>query len=107
MDALNPYASPTVNSPRLTEPSGGGLSLRQALLTIAATGGGGALLGAGLGCLIGLNLPDYYHAVFGNPSLNAVKVGLGLGLTQGLGVGLGIGVFVVLAMAISIRRRLA
>jgi hypothetical protein len=55
--------------------------------------------------LIGVFLPDYYHAVFGNSSLNTVQVGIGLGLTQGLVVGLAIGVFIVLAIAISIRRR--
>jgi len=104
MDSPNPYLAPAALTPRTSEPPPG-LSHSRAFTIIAATAGGCAVLGALLGYLIGVLLPDYYHAVFDDTSLNTLQVGVGLGLTQGLGAGLAVGVLVVLAISISARRR--
>ena len=105
MNTLNPYAASTTEIAHVAQAAPPGLRPLRALSLIAGCGGGGATLGGVLGALIGGFLPDYYHAVFRNPGLNAIEVGAGLGLTQGLGAGLVIGAIIVLATAISTRRR--
>ncbi|HZN33856.1 MAG TPA: hypothetical protein VFB80_08550 [Pirellulaceae bacterium] len=105
MSSLNPYAAPATLTPQGGERPATALGVVRAFLIVAIAAGACAIAGAILGSLIGWLLPDYYHAVFGNPTLNTVQVGIGLGLTQGLGAGFVVGVMVVLAVAISIRRR--
>ena len=58
-------------------------------------GGGGAVLGALIGLLLGILTPSYYIGVFHLPSntYGISQIGLGLGLTQGLIVGVVVGVF--------------
>lgn len=61
-----------------------------------------ALVGAGLGFLLGTYAPDYYRIVFNIPPgfpLEPAQAGLGLGLTQGLGGGLIIGLVIVVTVA--------
>lgn len=101
---VNPYepshtASPI--HPAATAPANGSV---RGLLIVLCSGAAGALLGLIVGGLIGTFAPDYYHAVFGDPDLNAVQVGTGLGVTQGFGIGLAVGCVVLLASAISRRR---
>jgi hypothetical protein len=105
VSAANPYAAPEhfADLPRPLGPPT--LSFRQAIAWVASIAGAGAILGAIGGLLLGLAAPDYYHAVFRDPQLSPVQLGLGLGLTQGLGTGLAIGCVVVLAVALSRRRR--
>src|SRR5262245_20211768 len=105
MDSLNPYVAPAVETTRSGDGQPPRLGLSRAFTIVAATAGGSSAIGGALGCFIGVCLPDYYHAVYGNSSLNTVQVGVGLGVTQGLGAGLALGMVVVLAVAISIRRR--
>ncbi|CAK8987014.1 Ubiquinone biosynthesis O-methyltransferase (2-polyprenyl-6-hydroxyphenol methylase) (3-demethylubiquinone 3-O-methyltransferase), partial [Durusdinium trenchii] len=53
------------------------------------------LVGSGLGALIGVAAPGYYHAVFESgqsPDFNPFQVGVGLGLTQGAGLGIALAV---------------
>jgi len=105
MDSLNPYVAPAVAMSRCDDPVPSRLSLTRAFIIVAATAAGCGAIGGALGCSIGFLLPDYYHAVFDNSSLNTVQVGIGLGVTQGLAAGLALGMVVVLAVAISMRRR--
>lgn len=59
-----------------------------------------ALIGAGVGYLIGSKMPGYYRSVFdgGNsPYFDPVAVGFGQGLTQGLALGVTVGLILVLA----------
>jgi ABC-type antimicrobial peptide transport system permease subunit len=105
MNTLNPYAASNTEIAHVAQAAPAGLKPWRALKIFLGCGGGGAFLGGLLGALIGGLLPDYYHAVFRNPGLSALEVGIGLGLTQGLGAGLVVGAIIVLATAISIRRR--
>lgn len=66
-----------------------------------------ALLGGGIGYLLGRFYPDYYQAVF--PHLrrdggNAINVGIGLGATQGGALGFGAALTVCFLRAFSERR---
>ncbi len=66
------------------------------------------ILGAGVGYLMAIVIPNYYVEVFdgaNRPNFDPVSVGLGLGLIQGIGAGLGLGCVAVLALAIARRRR--
>jgi hypothetical protein len=70
---------------------------------------GFALVGGGIGFLIGTFAPDYYYATFQmarwptGPSFDPVQAGLGLGITQGFVGGTVVGVLVVLAIALAQR----
>jgi len=105
MTAVNPYeASRLPSAPSSGQPVER-LGLKRCFTIVLVSAGLGALGGLFVGMLLGLVVPDYYHAVFGNPRLNAVQVGAGLGFTQGLGAGIAVGCVVVLAVAISRRRQ--
>ena len=105
MDMVNPYEPSGTISSAPHEATAPAISLLRGFLIVLCAGAAGALLGLILGGLMGTFVPDYYHAVFGNPELNAVQVGTGLGLTQGFGVGVAVGCVVLLAVAISHRRK--
>lgn len=59
-------------------------------------------LGALLGYLLAVILPDYYRTVFHIPPeipIDPVQVGLGLGITQGFAAGLIVGLVIVVTVA--------
>ncbi|MDX1944750.1 MAG: hypothetical protein SFU86_05025 [Pirellulaceae bacterium] len=107
MSSINPYeASQVAQSPTFLS-AAPGMSAGRGIAIVAATMGACAAFGALVGWCLGVFAPDYYHAVFDNPTLNTAQVGIGLGLTQGLGTGLVVGCVALLGMAISSRRRVA
>ena len=62
----------------------------------------GAICGSLLGGTAGFLAPAYYNELFnsqGDPSFNAVRLGVGLGLFQGFGGGVGLGAFLAVAQA--------
>lgn len=66
------------------------MSAVRAISLVLVSGLTFACAGGGLGALIGVAAPGYYHAVFEGghaPDFNPFQVGVGLGLTQGAGFG--------------------
>ena len=105
MNRVNPYEPSGTISHIPQGASGPAVGMMRGFLIVLCSGAVGALLGLVFGSLLGSVAPDYYRAVFGNPNLNPIQVGVGLGLTQGLGTGIVVGCVVLLAVAISRRRQ--
>ncbi len=75
--------------------------LRGFLLTLTSSIAFGGL-GALLGYLLAVILPDYYRTLFRIPPeipIDPVQVGLGLGITQGFAAGLIVGLVIVVTVA--------
>ena len=79
------------------------MTLKKALAIVLSGSTVFALLGGGLGAVLGVMAPGYYRTVFGRrgnvPDFDPFQVGIGLGLTQGLGAGIVLSLAVVTLLA--------
>ncbi len=72
----------------------------KAILWIAVTAILFSIIGAGIGFLIGSQMPGYYRSIFADgssPEFDPIAVGLGQGLTQGMVLGAVVGLILTLA----------